>query len=354
MIILHKNFSPALLNWYWKSNIKFPWRNIVDPYKIWLSEVMLQQTRVSSALPYFNRWIKALPSPAAVVNAEEEVILKLWEGLGYYNRAKNFQRACAIIMNHHGGEIPNNEKQFITLPGVGPYICAAVMSIAFNAPLPAIDGNAVRVISRIHQISSVYPKSKKQITTILKKNIDPNNPGDFNQAIMDLGREICKPLKPNCDQCPIKKYCSSYVNNCVNKYPIRSMKPKKPHYCVATGIVWNNSKVLISKRNGDKLLGGLWEFPGGKIEQGEQSIDCVVREISEELNIQVKPLSLLGKIKHEYSHFAITMDVFNCKYLGGTPRAIGCADWQWISPSEISTLPFPGASHKLFKYIRGT
>ena len=259
-----KSLSLELLDWYHQQNYEFPWRKTRDPYSISISEVMLQQTRVSTVLPYYKRWLFSLPDIRSVANNNIDNILKLWEGLGYYNRARNFHLACKIIIEKYGGKIPADASEFSKLPGVGPYICAAVMSIAFNIPLPAVDGNAVRVISRLNSINIPYPKSKKRIHTLLAGLIEPIRPGCFNQAVMDLGREICTTKGPACSACPICKYCSAHMNNDVDKYPMRTKNTPRPHYNIAVAIIWHNKRILISKRKSTGLLGGSGNFLGVK------------------------------------------------------------------------------------------
>ena len=311
------DFSLELMDWYYQQNYSFPWRKTNDPYSIWLSEVMLQQTRVSTVLPYYKRWLFSFPSISSVANSNIDKILKLWEGLGYYGRARNFYMSCKIIIEKYGGKVPNNPTEFSKLPGVGPYICSAVMSIAFNFPVPAVDGNAVRVASRVDSINTPYPKSKKRILKLLSGLIDPVNPGSFNQAVMDLGREICTFNNPRCCTCPVQGYCSSHVNNTVDKFPVSVKKSSHPHYHVAVGLIWKNNKILISKRKESGLLAGLWEFPGGKIKPGECASDCVIRNTKESLNVLVEPVSCINRIKHKYSHFSITMDAYQCVFKGG-------------------------------------
>ncbi len=347
------SLSLELLDWYNQQNYEFPWRKTRDPYSIWISEVMLQQTRVSTVLSYYNRWLFYLPDVLSVANNNIDNILKLWEGLGYYNRAQNFYLACKIIIEKHDGEIPSDPSKFSKLPGVGPYTCAAVMSIAFNIPLPAIDGNAVRVISRLNSINIPYPKSKKKIHTLLSGLIDPAKPGCFNQAVMDLGREICTFKSPACSACPISRHCSAHVNNDVHKYPLKIKTPTRPHYHIAVAIIWDSKRILISKRKSNGLLGGLWEFPGGKIQPGESGPDCVVRRGRETLNILLDPGASIKQIKHSYSHFSITLDAYRCVFVGGTPRALGYADFRWIYPYETQQFAFHRSNHKLFDKIEG-
>ena len=347
----YSDFASHLLAWYDGCSCNFPWRDCKDPYKIYLSEVMLQQTQVSTVLPYYQKWIQKYPTIQSVANATQEQILKQWEGLGYYGRARNFHKSCKIILDNMGGIISSNPEEFSKLPGVGPYISAAVMSIAFQHPQPAVDANAIRIGARMEMVDLPYPKNLKIISNYFENHIPIERPGDFNQAIMDLGRKICSADKPKCSVCPISINCKALVNNSVDKYPIKVRRAKKPHYNIAAGIIWNKGQILISKRRENGLLGGLWEFPGGKIEKGENAQTCIIREVKEELGVLVQPTSFLKQIKHAYTHFSITMDAYHCDYLQGTPQAIGCDNWKWITPEEIRLLPFPKANHKLFDKI---
>ena len=347
----YTDFTSHLLAWYDGRSLVLPWRNCNDPYKIYLSEVMLQQTQVKTVLPYYKKWVNKYPTVQSVANANQEQILKQWEGLGYYGRARNFHKSCQIIAMQFNGDIPALPDQFSKLPGVGPYISAAVMSIAFHHPLPAVDTNAIRVAARLKMVESSSPADSKVIHRHLSDNIAIKRPGDFNQAIMDLGREICKSDNPTCVLCPVSKFCKAFVNNFVDKYPVKIKPAKKPHYNIAAGIIWNKGQILISKRRENGLLGGLWEFPGGKIEKDENAQTCIIREVKEELGVLVQPTSFLKQIKHAYTHFSITMDAYHCDYLQGTPQAVGCDNWKWIAPEEIRLLPFPKANHKLFDKI---
>jgi A/G-specific adenine glycosylase len=225
------------------------------------------------------------------------------------------------------------------------------MSIAFNQPVPALDANAFRVVSRLQSVDKPFSKCKNEINGFLSEIILTSRPGDFNQAIMDLGRNICTPINPHCNICPLSKYCSVFINKTVSNYPVKLKSKIKPHYRVAVGIIWKNDNILISKRQENGLLGGLWEFPGGKIEQGESPENCIIREVREELGVSVKPTSFLKQIKHAYTHFSITLDAYHCEFITGIPRALGCSDWRWVTAEQIQGLPFPKANHKLFDKV---
>ena len=344
-------FTYALLKWYDRNELAFPWRTTKDPYRVWLSEIMLQQTQVKTVIPYFKRWLKDMPNVNAVACADLNYILKKWEGLGYYARARNFHSACKAVMKHYSGAVPHNYNDFLSLPGVGPYTAGAVMSIAYSLPIPAVDVNAYRLVSRLKSIKAPFNGCKNDVFRFLSDYISTDRPGDFNQAIMDIGRELCVLKKPLCTICPVQNYCSAFVNNVVDKYPPRIKRPKKPHHHLAVGIIWKNNKILITQRPERGLLGGLWEFPGGKIINGEGAKNCIIREVNEKLGICVRPIRFVKQIRHAYSHFSITLDAYHFDYINGTPKTIGYIDWRWVEMGEIFQLPFHRANHKLFDVL---
>ena len=281
------NIASNLLVWYDNNLRKYSWRKTNDPYKIWLSEIMLQQTQAITANIYYEKWIKKFPTLSSVANSNLDDILKQWEGLGYYARARNFYSACQIV--HNNNKMPNTYDSFISLPGVGPYTAGAVMSIAFNQCIPAIDVNVFRIFSRMFKIDISKIKGKKKVYKLINLYIDKNRPGDFNQALMDLGRYVCSAKIPKCEICPINSNCKSFTTNTVLIYPKPNNRKKKPHFSVGVGIIKNKNLILVSKRKNNKMLGGLWEFPGGKVLKNETIIECIKREIMEELGISVNP-----------------------------------------------------------------
>ena len=346
------SFSKSLLRWYDCQNIKFPWRNISNPYYTWVSEIMLQQTQVKTVIPYFKKWIKNFPSIESVARANDDEIFKNWEGLGYYKRALNLREACIEIINNEG-ILYSSSNKLIELKGIGEYTAAAIASIAFNEVIPAIDGNVKRIMSRLLCINQTKAKSIIQIKKNLNQNISKSRPGDFNQAMMDLGRTICTPKSPNCIKCPIKSICKAYIKNKVEYYPIKNRKTKKiPHYNIGVGIIWNKNKLLITKRKKNQLLGGLWEFPGGKVKNNETIEACIKREIKEELNIRVSVKSYVTKVKHQYSHFKITLYVYNCTFESGQLKCLEVDDWKWIKTTEFDKYPFPKANHHIFPKLQ--
>jgi len=340
-----------ILQWYQSENREMPWRGESDPYKVWLSEIMLQQTQVNTVINYYHRWLKRFPTFTDVANASQDEVLKYWEGLGYYSRARNFHQSCKMLVEENK-DIPQGVSEFMELKGVGEYIAAAVQSICFNTPVGVIDGNVNRVASRVKMFTEPPLKNKKKISTYVDQILDKKRPGDFNQALMDLGRYICKPQNPDCESCPIQFDCQSYKHSTQGQFPVKEAKNPRPHYNVAVGIIWNDNQLLITKRKEQGLLGGLWEFPGGKMQKKESPKQAVKREIYEELSIQIKPKMMIHQVKHEYSHFSVTINAVSCIYSGGDIQLNGPTDYKWIQTSDFQEFAFPKASIKLFDAIK--
>ena len=347
---MYNKIRLLLLSWYDENKQAMPWRDVNDPYKIWLSEIMLQQTQVKTVIGYYNNWIDRFPTIKSVANADQDEILSYWQGLGYYSRALNFHISCKMLVNSNY-VIPNNIDDFMKLKGVGPYIASAVMSIAFNHKVGVVDGNVNRFISRLNAYNIEPIKNRSNIQNFVNTIVDKNRPGDFNQAMMDFGRNICKPTSPLCNICPLSNYCIANQDGLVDYLPVKSKKKIKPHYDVVVGMIWNNDKILITKRKENGLLGGLWEFPGGKIKKNENVYKAIKREIMEELSITVQTNILLDVIKHQYSHFKVTISAINCFYIKGDIKLNGPCDYRWIKPKDINKYPFPKSSMKLFHTI---
>lgn len=341
--------TSSLLHWYSKEKRILPFRDIDDPYKIWLSEVMLQQTQVETVIPYFERWIETYPTLESVANEQQEKLLKMWEGLGYYSRCRNFHKATQQVVDQHKGIIPNSFEEFRALPGVGDYTAAAVLSIAFHKPFPVIDGNVKRVMARRLGLRQLTNRNMSRIQRSLKMAIPDSYPGDFNQAMMELGARICTPKNPNCGICPISKLCKAFMSGSPESYPFPVKKRKVPHYTIVAGLIWRNNKFYIQKRGPKGMLAGLWEFPGGKVENGESLPEALQREMKEECGVTPKILKKIGTIKHAYTHFSITFHGYHCEENGSTIQEQ--KESTWISPKEISQFPFPKANHKIFSLL---
>ena len=341
-----------LLDWYKKSSESMPWRETSDPYKIWISEIMLQQTQVTTAKDYYIAWITKLPAVEDVANSSIDDLLKLWEGLGYYRRVHNIHKTAKMIVNHHSGLIPESYDKLTKLKGIGDYTASAILSIAFNQVYPAIDGNVKRIFSRIYKtnnVKKIYNKAQNQI----KHLMDGTTPGDITQSLMDLGRDICTPSSPNCIQCPFSKNCLAFINNKTTLYPKKSAKQKKPHYDVVVGMIYKADKFLISQRHNKGLLGGLWELPGGKKNKNEKNQECLKREIKEELGILIDVGEKIGEVQHVYSHFKINLLGYTCKHKKGNPKPLASQKIKWVDLKSINDFAFPRSTIKLLSLIEG-
>jgi len=343
----------GLLCWYKKNKRDLPWRQTGDPYKIWLSEVMLQQTQVKTVIPYYHRWLEKLPTIQDLAAASEQKVLKLWEGLGYYNRCHNFQKAARLVYSEYNGKVPDDPDLFLKLPGVGPYILSAVMSIAFKRALPVVDGNVLRVVTRYMELWDDIGKSatQKKVYQKLLDLIPENSPGDFNQAVMELGALVCTPKNPICPGCPLKKTCQARETGSIASLPVRTKKKKIPLHRVALAIILKNDKFLIQKRPTTGHLAGMWEFPGGKIETNESARQAVARECREELDVSVKIIRKLKNVKHAYTHFKIELNIFICRLSSSTVRARQSQPLRWIGLDEMNQYPFPAANYKFFNEL---
>jgi A/G-specific adenine glycosylase len=311
---------------------------------------MLQQTQVKTVIPYYQRWLERFPDLEAVAQADLQTVLKYWEGLGYYARCRNFKRAVEIVVARYGGRVPADWDTLRALPGVGDYTAAAVLSTASHLPLPAVDGNVRRVTARLLARRTLSPHNLRLMRSHLGRWISPSRPGAFNQALMDLGSTICRPNQPHCDVCPIQSHCLGWWRGRPAAYPAPPPRRSIPRYEVVVGIIWRDDRFLIRRRPETGLLGGLWEFPGGKVRAEEPPQAALAREIAEECDLSVRIGKKVGTVRHAYSHFAIRMTLYHCRLNGHRPRSPRDNE-RWIRPSDIDHYPFPAANHKLFRLL---
>jgi len=348
-------FRSLLMAWYRRSHRKLPWRETDDPYRIWVSEVMLQQTQVKTVLPYYERFCLRFPTVEDLAKARQQSVLKLWEGLGYYARARNLHRAAGMIVSQHGGRIPDGVETIKKLPGVGDYIAAAVLSIAYSRVCPVVDGNVKRVLSRLFCCDTPVNGSSSYAAfrPLAARLISARKPGDYNQATMELGATVCAARNPDCPRCPVAGFCLAFKAGETDQYPKRLPSRVTPVQKIAVGVVFRGNRVLITRRKPNGLLGGLWEFPGGKLRPGEDPEDACVREVREETGISVGVGSYLTRVRHAYTHFRVVVDVYICRYRGGKIALNGPVDHRWIRLDEIGRYPFPRANHKFIPLLRG-
>lgn len=343
------SFAARLLKWFDKHKRPLPWRKTRDPYRIWLSEILLQQTRVEAVIPYYKNFLERFPDVFALANAPLDDVLKTWEGAGYYARARNLHRTAQVIALERGGKFPRTAAELMELPGIGRYTAGAIASIAFEARAPVVDGNVVRVLCRYFGIRE-DPKAgatQARLWATAGELLPQKRAGDFNQALMELGATICLPRNPHCLLCPLYKDCFARQDGLQNALPVKRAKQALPHKIIAVGVIHKRGKILIQQRLNEGLLGGLWEFPGGKVEAGESLAECVARECREELGIHVRVGEKITAVDHAFSHFSITLHAFSCEFVTGRIKISSAQKYEWVRPNELEQYAFPAANKKI-------
>lgn len=345
-----------LLSWYDLHQRDLPWRRSDDPWAIWVSEVMLQQTRVDTVIPYFHRFMERFPTLHDLARASRQDLLQLWEGLGYYSRGRNLQDATRQVADEHNGTIPSRYDDLLQLKGIGPYTAAAISSIAFNESRAVVDGNVLRVATRFLGIEEDIRRTstKNQIQAVMQSILPQNRPGDFNQAVMELGATICTPTSPDCNRCPLASECIASRLAATDRIPWKSPTKKIRHHQIGVGILLNQqNETLIALRPEDGMLGGLWEFPGGKQESGESIEETVRRELNEELGVHIEHLEPFHTLDHAYSHFKITLHAWTCRLSTNSPEPTAHSSQQirWVSIQELEEYPFPKANRTLVQRL---
>ena len=335
------SLADRLLAWYELNQRDLPWRRSGDPYAIWVSEIMLQQTRVETVIPYYERWMARFPNVRVLARASQQEVLKFWEGLGYYSRARNLHASAQIIVEEYEAQLPPDPEQLKELPGIGEYTAAAIASMAFGLDAPALDGNIRRVYARIFDVSEPLgsPEARRRFRVLARSHLPSGKAGDYNQALMDLGAMICTPRSPNCSACPVNESCQARELEIQELRPVRKVRAEIPHHIVTAAVIRQDNQVLISQRPQNGLLGGLWEFPGGKLESGEHLKAALQREILEELGINIHIEAAIGVFRHAYTHFRVTLHAFSCSVANGTPRALEVDEIRWVQIDQLEEYP---------------
>jgi A/G-specific adenine glycosylase len=343
-------FAERLLAWFERHARELPWRRGRTPYRVWVAEVMLQQTRSETVVPYYDCFLARFPTVQALAEAPLEEVLKAWEGLGYYARARHLHVAAGQVVAVHGGHLPDTFEDLLALPGVGRYIGGAVASIAFGRDVVAVDGNTLRVLCRAFDIREDVTRSaiQRKLEALAMSLLPLGQAGAFNEALMELGATVCTPRAPGCDRCPLRDACLAYAQGDPEALPMRRPRRPVPHYDVAAAVTARaDGCVLMAQRNASDMLGGLWEFPGGQREDGETLPECLAREMREELDVEVGVGELLLVVRHAYTHFRITLHAFRCRLVAGEPRCFDCAAFRWVHPAELDALPMSVADRKI-------
>jgi A/G-specific adenine glycosylase len=343
--------SGRLLRWYAARKRDLPWRRTKNPYRIWVSEIMLQQTTVGAVIPYYEAWLRAYPDVRALAQAPLRAVLKSWEGLGYYQRVRNMRRTAQIVLKKHGGRFPEDPAVLAALPGFGPYTTAAVASLAFGRPLPVVDANVRRVMSRMLGIRGpAGPGPDAEIGRVLEAAISRRSPGNFNQAMMEWGALVCRPKNPLCLRCPGQPLCRAFRRGEQEVIPAPKKSAVKKIEAVVA-VIRDGKRVLIQKRPEKGLLAGLWEFPGGKVEPGESLRAALKRELREELGLETEAARPLLTVKHAYTQFQVTLHAFDVTLSGGPNASSKNRSARWVPLKGLDKYPFPSGSLKIIRAL---
>ena len=362
------SFRQKLLAWYDENKRDLPWRRSKNPYHIWVSEIMLQQTRVDTVIPYYDRFLDWFPTVESLANAPEERLLKVWEGLGYYSRVRNMQTAAQQIMNEFEGKFPSTYEGISSLKGIGPYTAGAISSIAFNLPQPAVDGNVMRVLARLFEVNHDIgnPSNRKIFQAMMEVLIDPDRPGDFNQALMDLGSDIEAPVNPRPEESPVKEFSAAYQHGTMDRYPIKAPKKKPiPIYLKALVVQNNQGHFLLEKNESEKLLAGFWHFPLIEVDEFSdqtQDLDLFSQVAEPILELGPSPQEsfeqdydlevdwqdlLFEEVKHIFSHRKWHIQII----AGRVTETQEYADREvlWLSPEEFINYPLAKPQQKIWQ-----
>lgn len=338
-----------LLTWFSSQARDLPWRHNRTPYRVWVAEIMLQQTQVDTVVGYYERFLARFPTVYALADADQEDVLKLWEGLGYYRRARALHQAAQEVVSHYDGKLPADVKALRSLPGIGPYTAGAIASIAFGLPAPAVDGNVRRVMARVLTLATPSPGELEEAVRLWMPD---ETPGAFTEGLMELGATLCTPRSPRCLLCPWCDLCQARVLGKQEQYPAPQPRKTLPHYDVTAAVtVRDDGRILVAQRLAESMLGGLWEFPGGKRDEGETLPQALRRELQEEMGIDIIVAEQLTVVEHTYTHFRMTLYAFICRLEAGEPQCIECQDFKWATLQEIDALPMAVTDRKISKAL---
>ncbi|SDW89346.1 A/G-specific DNA-adenine glycosylase [Marinococcus luteus] len=345
-----EQFQQDLVDWYRHQKRDLPWRRSADPYHIWISEIMLQQTKVDTVIPYYYRFLEAFPTIEALAEAEEDQVMKQWEGLGYYSRARNLHHAVKEVAEEYGGEVPDGKKEFRSLKGVGPYTAGAVLSIAFDKPEPAVDGNVMRVFSRLLCLYEDIGKqsTKSTFEAVLGEILPLTSPSDFNQAVMELGALICTPTSPGCLLCPVQEHCKARAAGVQEELPVKEKKKAPRKQEMAAAIIWNDDgEVLIHQRPDKGLLARLWEFPNTAVENEAERAGEMGAYLEADAHIKPKIDRPVQRVEQTFSHLIWNVHV----YEGKAEKSDLPEGWRWVPLKEVVNYALPVAHQKIYKTL---
>jgi A/G-specific adenine glycosylase len=344
-----------LQRWFDRHARSLPWRGETDPYRIWISEIMLVQTTAAVAIKRYPRFLKRFPTLKSLARAQLDAVLKEWEGLGYYHRARFLHQAARVIAKEHRGRFPSTYEEIRALPGVGDYCAGAIYNFSFGGRAVAVDANIARVAARFFKIPGDVRSSgaRAAIHRRLTELMTAGRGAIWTDGLIEVGARICLPRKPDCKRCPLRQDCLAYQSGKPTRYGIPVKTPARRVVAVACGIIRRaDGRILIAQRPEHGLLPGLWEFPGGKRNGNETLSETCRREIAEELGISVTVGARRTVIRHAYSHYTVRLHVFECRYRRGHPRALGCQRWRWVRIRDLSRYAFPTANRVIIAELR--
>ena len=346
-------FQKKLLLWFSKHKRPLPWRLKADPYRIFVVEVMLQQTQIKTVIPYYERWLKAFPNVHSLARAPLDRVLKLWEGLGYYTRARNLHKTAIQIVENFGGELPSDPELLRTLPGIGKYTAGAIASIAFQKPVPLVDGNVARVLSRLFNLKEDIskPATQDKLYELATSVISHKDPGAFNQALMELGSLVCIPEAPRCAICPVRSFCLAFQNGDPSSLPTRSKGPEVKKIKMAVGILTNQNKLLVRKRPERGIWGGLWEIPGTVCAKNQTPEEALKQEFQETLGIRLRIQKKMLPLEHRFTHREALIYPFRCVSAVNGKKKILSSGSRWANRASLKSLSFPVPHQKILKEL---
>jgi len=344
-----------LLSWYGAHRRDLPWRRTRDPYAIWISEAMLQQTRVETVVPYYERFLGRFPDVATLARADLEDVLGVWTGLGYYSRARNLHRAARQMVDQHAGRLPDDPAALRALPGIGRYTAGAVASIAFDRPEPIVDGNVARVLARVHGIRDEIDGAlaRRRLWDEAARLVEGPDPGALNQALMELGATLCTPRRPRCSSCPLTRSCVAHRAGDPESLPRKAPRSRARSVEAVAGLVLRRGRVLAVRRPEQGLLAGLWELPGGDVSPAEPPRDAIVRTLAQRVGLRVSQAEPLGAVEHVFTHLRLRLHVFRCAGVQGRVRLRDLAEHRWLPDAALRALPQGGPMRKALALALG-
>lgn len=345
-----------LLAWFAENRRPLPWRQKYRPYEVWIAEIMGQQTQLGRAAEYFSRWLALFPDVATLAAAPEREVLKAWEGLGYYSRVRNLLKAAQVLMREHGGALPADEAALLRLPGIGPYTAAAILSIGFGLPYPLVDANVERVFARLYDYEEPIKSTagKKAVRDWAEKFLDPNTPRDCNEALMEFGERVCTPKKPQCGECPLAAACLARLRETVAQRPVQEKRPGRIDIAMACAIIRRNGLFYIQQRLENDVWGGLWEFPGGRLEPDETPEEAAVREVREETGWRTRITGAFRTVVHHYTRYRVTLHSFWAELGPGQarePKLTAASRYAWVRLENLRDYPYPAGHRQLVELL---